>query len=259
MDPRPASATSTSEAPLGQAPIRTCKTSSRNLQPRPPLQNRPPHLRRILRTTTAQLPHASIIRHSLHIRVRLRDSQTRELAQNTRVATSQFPRLRERVHSASPLQTTLALARRTLVIGSEKLSSKVLLSGLHIVENTSFDQDVAGRSLKRVPGVVGPVVVDGMEESVLVDLWRAAGGVVDVVALEGNLVILAREEESPVVFTVAAGGIFGLTIEVVVGNGDASVRFVPGYKHHAADIVDLHGELDRFVGTGRNEGKLAVT
>jgi hypothetical protein len=45
-----------------------------------------------------------------------------------------------------------------------------------------------------VAGVVEPVVVVGMPVAVELKLGRAAGGMVDVVAGEGDLVILAVSE-----------------------------------------------------------------
>jgi hypothetical protein len=45
-----------------------------------------------------------------------------------------------------------------------------------------------------VAGVVEPVVVVGVPVAVELNLGRAAGGVVDVVAGEGDLVVLAISE-----------------------------------------------------------------
>lgn len=50
-------------------------------------------------------------------------------------------------------------------------------------------------------GVFVPVVVDHVDRSSIVDLWGSTRCVVDVVALEGDLIIGAREVQRPVVVT----------------------------------------------------------
>jgi hypothetical protein len=63
------------------------------------------------------------------------------------------------------------------------------------VEDVTFDQGVGARAdVESVAGVVEPVVVVGVPVAVELKLGRAAGGVVDVVAGEGDLVVLAVSE-----------------------------------------------------------------
>lgn len=57
----------------------------------------------------------------------------------------------------------------------------------NILEDVAFSNDLAtGTNLESVAGVVIPVVVDSVEESVSTDLRGTAGRLVDVVVLEGN-------------------------------------------------------------------------
>ena len=69
-------------------------------------------------------------------------------------------------------------------------------------------------------GVGVEVVVDGVEEGVTSNLGRAAGGVVDVVALEGDHVVGTGEVHAPVVVAVAGSRPGGGTVDLVVGDGD---------------------------------------
>lgn len=71
-------------------------------------------------------------------------------------------------------------------------------------------------------GVGVEVVVDSVEESVTSNLGRAAGGVVDVVALEGDHVVGAGEVHAPVVVGVAGSRPGGGTVDFVVGDGDTA-------------------------------------
>ncbi|KAI6773128.1 hypothetical protein HG530_004086 [Fusarium avenaceum] len=57
----------------------------------------------------------------------------------------------------------------------------------NVLEDITFSNDLAtGANLESVAGVVIPVVVDSVEESVSTDLRGTAGRLVDVVVLEGN-------------------------------------------------------------------------
>ena len=59
--------------------------------------------------------------------------------------------------------------------------------GLDVLEDVALGDGLAARvDLEGVAGVVVPVVVDGVEEGVAGDLGGAAGGVEDVVVLEGD-------------------------------------------------------------------------
>jgi hypothetical protein len=57
----------------------------------------------------------------------------------------------------------------------------------NVLEDIAFSNDLAtGTNLESVAGVIVPVVVDSVEESVSTDLRGTAGRLVDVVVLEGN-------------------------------------------------------------------------
>lgn len=76
-----------------------------------------------------------------------------------------------------------------------------------ILEHGALDDNHGARvHLERVARVGIPVVVDRVEEGVAANLWRSSGGVVDVVALEGDQVVGSGEVEGPVVVPVAGGG-----------------------------------------------------
>lgn len=64
------------------------------------------------------------------------------------------------------------------------------------------------------------VVVDGVEEGAASELGGTAAEVVDVVVLEGDLVVGAGEVQVPVVVAIAGGRVGGFTIDVAVGDGD---------------------------------------
>lgn len=94
-----------------------------------------------------------------------------------------------------------------------------------MIVHLPFSEDVT--ALAKLKSVtirvdVVPVVVDGMEESVALNLGRATRGVVNVVALKGNQIVGSSEVESPVMATIASGGPAGSTINVAVGDGDSA-------------------------------------
>lgn len=66
-----------------------------------------------------------------------------------------------------------------------------------MIEGAAFDQDVGVFACECVAGVKAPVVVDGVEKGAAVDFGGAARGMVDVVVLEGDLVVCAGEVECP--------------------------------------------------------------
>lgn len=71
--------------------------------------------------------------------------------------------------------------------------------------------------------VVLPVVVEDVEVGVVLDLGGTAGGLVQVVALEGDLVASTVEVHVPVVVAVASSRVVRLAVDVVVGDGDTVV------------------------------------
>ena len=117
--------------------------------------------------------------------------------------------------SEASLASGAGSSRRKQLAGvSEKRS-------LDVVEGVSLSDNVhAGADVESVSGVGVPVVVDGVEERAGGDLGGAAGGVVDVVVGEGDLIVGACEVDGPVVVVVAGGGPGGGAVEFGVGDGD---------------------------------------
>lgn len=60
------------------------------------------------------------------------------------------------------------------------------------------------------------VVIDSVQERVSADFRAAAGGVVNVVVLQGDEVVGAGEVDAPVVVAVAGGGPAGCAVDVAV-------------------------------------------
>lgn len=83
--------------------------------------------------------------------------------------------------------------------------------------------------------VLIPVVVDHVDESALVHLWRSPGGVVNIVAFEGDLVVGACEIESPIVVSITRSTPAGLAVDLTVGYRDRSVCLVTCHDVHSAD------------------------
>lgn len=85
-------------------------------------------------------------------------------------------------------QVRLALGVGAGVRAAEQLARvPVLDRRVDVLEDVSLGEDhAAGVDLEGVARVVVPVVVDGVEDGVAGDLGAAAGGVVDVVVLEGD-------------------------------------------------------------------------
>lgn len=84
-------------------------------------------------------------------------------------------------------------------------------------------------------GVVLPQVVHSVEDGITANLGRAAAGMVDVVALQGDLVVRAGGVQGPVVVAIASRGVISLTIEFVVGDCDAVGCGFTKDDHLAAD------------------------
>jgi hypothetical protein len=144
------------------------------------------------------------------------------------------------VRRASVLDGSLALSGAAAE--RSKDTALVLQHGsLDVVEDVALSQDLSARGavVEGVAGVVLPQVVHGVEDGVAANLGRAAAGVVDIVALQGDLVVGAGGVERPVVMAITSRGILGLAIEFVVGNCDAVRCGFTEDDHLAAD----HGEL----------------
>jgi hypothetical protein len=91
--------------------------------------------------------------------------------------------------------------------GKDGTGRSLLDSGLDVLEEVSLGENlgfVAG--LEGVAGVVGPVVVDGVEDGVSGDLGGAAGGLGDVVVLHGDHLVIISIDRLEI-----EGEIWGLT------------------------------------------------
>lgn len=146
-------------------------------------------------------------------------------AQEVRRATAPVTTVSQLVDLASPSER--AAASLSVVHDSIQEVDTVLDRLRDRFEDVALSEHSAvlfGCDGKRVAGVVVPVVVDGVQKSAFVcaaDLGAAAGGVMDVVALEGDGVVGADEKESPVVVIVAAGRPAGVAVNLGIRNGDA--------------------------------------
>jgi hypothetical protein len=78
-----------------------------------------------------------------------------------------------------------------------------------------------------------------VQVSVALDLGGAAAGLVEVVALHGDLVAGAVQVDVPVVVVVAGGRVVGLAVNVVVGEGNAVAGFGAEDVVLAADASGL--------------------
>lgn len=79
-----------------------------------------------------------------------------------------------------------------------------------------------------------------MQNRVTLNLGGAAASVVDVVALEGDKVVVAIEVDAPVVVAVAGGGVVGFTVDEGIGDGDAVVFLGAEDDVLAADALSLY-------------------
>lgn len=127
------------------------------------------------------------------------------------------------------LAITSEVGGANLVNASARRSEQLSINGrlnnsIDVLENVALGEDVTtGTDLECVAGVVVPVVVDGVQESVTLDLGATSTGVVDVVALQGDEVGVTIEVDTPVGVGVAGCGVVGNTVDVVVGQTDAVV------------------------------------
>lgn len=127
------------------------------------------------------------------------------------------------------LANTSKVSRANLVGGSIGRSEELSINGglsnnIDVLENVALSEDVTtGTNLEGVAGVVVPVVVDSVQESVTLDLGATTAGVVDVVALEGDEVGVTIKVDTPVGVGVAGSGVLGNTVNVVVGERNTVV------------------------------------
>lgn len=154
-------------------------------------------------------------------------------------------------------QVRRALRVRVRVWAAEQVP-RVGIQRLHdVLEDIALCHHVAGGDVKGVPGHGVPVVVDSVQQGVSAELGRAAGGVVDVVALHGDQVVGARQVDGPVMMAIARCAPAGLAVELAVGEGDAVGGCLAGDEHLAAykrhlDVVDPDE-----IGAGERDGVAA--
>lgn len=188
----------------------------------------------------SDLAHASLGLDSRRIRRRRRRGIALESAQNRRIGALQRRAAGVRVRGAGVLESSLAL-RGAGGEGGEDAALVLEHGGLDVGEDVALGEDLAagGAVVEGVARVVLPQVVDGVQHGVAADLGRAAARVVDVVALQGDLVVGASGVQRPVVVAVAGRRVVRLPVEFVVGEGDAVGGCFAQDDHLAPD----HGEL----------------
>jgi len=90
-----------------------------------------------------------------------------------------------------------------------------------VLEDVSFGEDVSAfTDLEGVAGVVVPVVVYSVEDSVALNLGATARSVVDIIALQGNHIITPREIQRPVMSGVACSTVIRITVDLRIGDGN---------------------------------------
>lgn len=159
-------------------------------------------------------------------RTRRGNSLALKLGQHINIRPRERPRAGERI--GHTVTANIRLAGRGSTRRAEQLTREArgLDGGSHVGEEVPLGEHVgAVADLEGVVGVVVPVVVDGVQVGVALDLGRAAAGLVQVVALQGDLVAGAVQVDVPVVVVVAGGRVVGFAVDVVVGEGDAVAGF----------------------------------
>lgn len=162
-----------------------------------------------------------------------------EVGQEVGVAAGKGARASEAVDLASVAEVRRADGVSRGARAGEELAGEAggLDRSNDVLEDIALGDDLAtGTNLESVAGVVVPVVVDDVEESVSTDLGGTAGGLVDVVVLEGDGLVeelasgrqerskytyisRASEVKAPVVVTIASSRPRGSTVDLVVGDG----------------------------------------
>lgn len=93
-----------------------------------------------------------------------------------------------------------------------------------------------------------------MQDGVASELGGTAGEVVDVVVLEGDLVVGAGEVQVPVVVSVAGGGPLALAVDVAVGDAHAARGVLAQDDVLAGDLVGSDVVDPDQVGPGEGDG-----
>lgn len=95
------------------------------------------------------------------------------------------------------------------------------------------------------------VVVDSVQEGAASELGGSAREVVDVVVLEGDLVVRASEVQVPVVVSVASSRVVALAVDVAVGDADTARSILAEDNVLAADLVGGNVVDPDQVGSGQ--------
>jgi len=187
------------------------------------------------------------------------DGSAREVAENVGVRLAEVTAAAEGVGLA---RTTDVVAAGGDIIGGEELALEAgsLKGCVDVEENVALCEDVTALTdLEGVTAVVVPVVVDGVEDGVGLDLGGTARGLVDVVVLEGDVVLGSVEVESPVLVTVAGGGIVTGAVDVRVGDGNVAGCFGTKDNVLASDVGSLREDVSDLNGDMNAKFVLTVT
>lgn len=131
------------------------------------------------------------------------------------------------------------------VVAGKNVAIGLLDRSRNAIEVVALSKDVgAGGDLELVVRGRTEVVVDGVEDGLAGDLGATARDVVDVVALEGDLVVGAGEVHTPVLVAVAGGAPLGLAIDLRVGDGNLSRGVLAEDEVLAANLggLELFGQ-----------------
>lgn len=138
---------------------------------------------------------------------------------------SEIARVGESVDSTGAADVLLAGSSSTVIVDGEQATAGrgVLDRSLDTGEGVALGKDLGSvGDLKSVAGVVLPVVVDCVQQSVAGDLWGTAGGAVDVVTFEGDLILRTSEIQSPVLVAITGRGPVRGAVDLAIGDGDAA-------------------------------------
>lgn len=113
---------------------------------------------------------------------------------------------------------------------------------IYTVEHVALEDttSLGVSAFKHMSLIVGPDIVDCVEESAAAESRCAARGAVHVVALHGDLVIRSDHLEVPVVVVVAASRVGRVSVDVVVGKSDSFVGVETKDVVLATRVVSLH-------------------
>lgn len=163
-----------------------------------------------------------------------------EVAQESSVGSAESTAGTEGVQLASVAQVGAADCVGASAGGTEEGSLVTQQGSGHVLKDVALSDDhTALCVVESVSSVVVEHVVDGVHQAVTTDLGRAAAGGVDVVALHGDEIRRAGQVDGPVVAVVASGGPLGVSVEVVVREGDTVGSSVSSDEHLATDQGDL--------------------